>query len=160
MRYIKLCVFRYINDYRLSVTPGMVGRLSDRVGSPARRSRDVHAGAGAAGLRAAFKMERQLMDHDPVCYETNGDVRTWLQNWYLGCACNVPRTSLAYTFEPWSHCQPYYAHSTEIHRYSVNVRLEFVALGEKHVLLRTLAPGHRQSADLGTKRGRVIPAWT
>lgn len=62
--------------------------------SQPRKLRIIHVGAGATGLCAAFKMERQLNDYELVCYEKNDEIGgTWyesmsttsslLSSWYL-----------------------------------------------------------------------------
>lgn len=58
--------------------------------SQPRKLRIVHVGAGATGLCAAFKMERQLTDYELVLYEKNDEIGgTWYENRYPGCACDV-----------------------------------------------------------------------
>ncbi|KAK5079114.1 hypothetical protein LTR64_002465 [Lithohypha guttulata] len=48
--------------------------------SQPRKLRIIHIGAGATGLCAAWKMERQLTDYELVCYEKNADIGgTWLE---------------------------------------------------------------------------------
>ena len=48
--------------------------------------RIIHVGAGATGLCAAYKMERQLNDYELVCYEKNSEVGgTWYESEYLWC---------------------------------------------------------------------------
>lgn len=89
--------------------------------SQPRKLRIIHVGAGATGLCAAFKFERQLTDYELVCYEKNDEIGgTWLQNRYPGCACDVPAHIYTYTFEPYAFWKSYYAYSPEIQDYFVN----------------------------------------
>lgn len=89
--------------------------------SQPRKLRIIHVGAGATGLCAAYKMERQLTDYELVCYEKNHEVGgTWLQNRYPGCACDVPAHIYTYTFEPYTEWKSYYAYAPEIQEYFVN----------------------------------------
>jgi cation diffusion facilitator CzcD-associated flavoprotein CzcO len=53
--------------------------------SQPRKPRIIHVGAGATGLCAAFKMERQLTDYELVLYEKNDEIGgTWYDNRYPG----------------------------------------------------------------------------
>ncbi|KAI1857254.1 uncharacterized protein JN550_013337 [Neoarthrinium moseri] len=89
--------------------------------SEPRKIRIVHVGAGATGLCAAYKMERQLENYELVCYEKNDEIGgTWLENRYPGCACDVPAHIYTYTFEPKWDWKSYYAYSPEIHDYFMN----------------------------------------
>jgi cation diffusion facilitator CzcD-associated flavoprotein CzcO len=86
--------------------------------SQLRKLRIIHVGAGATGLCAAFKLERQLTDYELVCYDKNHEVGgTWLQNRYPGCACDVPAHIYTYTFEPNPDWKSYYAYSPQIQDY-------------------------------------------
>ncbi|GJC86497.1 putative sterigmatocystin biosynthesis monooxygenase stcW [Colletotrichum liriopes] len=96
-------------------------RLVQQWHSQPRKLRIIHVGAGATGLCAAYKFERQLTNYKLVCYEKNTEVGgTWLQNRYPGCACDVPAHIYTYTFEPWSKWKSYYAYSPDIHEYFIN----------------------------------------
>ncbi|OJJ01771.1 hypothetical protein ASPVEDRAFT_192049 [Aspergillus versicolor CBS 583.65] len=105
--------------------------------SQPRKLRIIHIGAGATGLCAAYKMERQLSDCELVCYEKNDEIGgTWLQNRYPGCACDVPAHIYTYTFEPNPKWKSYYAHSPEIHEY-------FMEFCEKYNLRKYIKLRHR-----------------
>lgn len=89
--------------------------------SQPRKLRIVHVGAGATGLCAAYKLERQMTEYDLVCYDKNSEVGgTWLQNRYPGCACDVPAHIYTYTFEPNPEWKSYYAFSPDIQEYFLN----------------------------------------
>jgi hypothetical protein len=53
----------------------------DQWHSAPRKVRIIHVGAGATGLCAAYKMERQLENYEMVCYEKNSEVGgTWFES--------------------------------------------------------------------------------
>ncbi len=105
--------------------------------SQPRKLRIIHVGAGATGLCAAFKMERQLTNYELVCYDKNSEVGgTWLQNRYPGCACDVPAHIYTYTFEPNPKWQSYYAYSPEIQDY-------FVGFCDKYNLRKYIKLEHK-----------------
>ncbi|KAF9872441.1 4-hydroxyacetophenone monooxygenase [Colletotrichum karsti] len=105
--------------------------------SQPRKLRVIHVGAGATGLCAAFKMERQLTEYELVCYDENDDVGgTWLKSRYPGCACDVPAHIYTYTFEPNPHWSSYYASGPEIHKY-------FVGFCDKYGLGKYVKLRHR-----------------
>jgi hypothetical protein len=105
--------------------------------SQPRKMRIIHVGAGATGLCAAYKFERQLANYELVCYEKNDEVGgTWLQNRYPGCACDVPAHIYTYTFEPNPFWKSYYAYSPEIQDYFVN-------FCEKYQLRKYIKVKHR-----------------
>lgn len=105
--------------------------------SQPRKLRIIHVGAGATGLCAAYKMERQLTDYELVCYDENDDVGgTWLKSRYPGCACDVPAHIYTYTFEPNPDWSSYYASAPEIHKY-------FVGFCDKYGLRRYIKLRHR-----------------
>ncbi|KAI1344236.1 cyclohexanone monooxygenase [Xylariaceae sp. FL0016] len=105
--------------------------------SQPRKIRIIHVGAGATGLCAAFKMERQLEDYELVCYEKNDEIGgTWLENRYPGCACDVPAHIYTYTFEPKWDWKSYYAYSPEIHQY-------FMDFCEKYDLRKYIKLQHK-----------------
>jgi ribulose 1,5-bisphosphate synthetase/thiazole synthase len=57
------------------------GSLVDQWHSKPRNIRIIHVGAGATGLCAAFKMERQLDNYELVCYEKNNEIGgTWYES--------------------------------------------------------------------------------
>lgn len=86
--------------------------------SQPRKMRIIHIGAGATGLCAAYKFERQLSNYELVCYDKNEEIGgTWLKNRYPGCACDVPAHIYTYTFEPYPDWKSYYAYSPDIHEY-------------------------------------------
>jgi hypothetical protein len=104
--------------------------------SQPRKMRIIHVGAGATGLCAAFKMERQLTEYELVCYDRNSEVGgTWLVNRYPGCACDVPAHIYTYTFEPHTKWKSYYATSPDIHDY-------FVGFCEKYDLRKYIKLQH------------------
>ncbi|PGH14607.1 hypothetical protein AJ79_02942 [Helicocarpus griseus UAMH5409] len=99
--------------------------------------RIVHVGAGATGLCAAYKMERQLTNYELVCYEKNPDVGgTWYENRYPGCACDVPAHIYTYTFEPNPEWTSYYAYAPDILKY-------FKGFCEKYNLQKYVALNHK-----------------
>lgn len=105
--------------------------------SQPRKLRIIHVGAGATGLCAAFKMERQLTDYELVCYEKNHEVGgTWLQNRYPGCACDVPAHIYTYTFEPHAKWKSYYAYAPDIQDY-------FVGFCDKYNLRKYIKLEHK-----------------
>lgn len=58
--------------------------LVDQWHSQPRKLRLIHVGAGATGLCAAYKMERQLEDYELVCYEKNAEIGgTWYESTYF-----------------------------------------------------------------------------
>jgi len=104
--------------------------------SQPRKMRIIHVGAGATGLCAAFKMERQLTDYELVCYDRNSEVGgTWLVNRYPGCACDVPAHIYTYTFEPYAKWKSYYATSPDINDY-------FIEFCEKYNLRKYIKLKH------------------
>ncbi|KXJ91617.1 cyclohexanone monooxygenase [Microdochium bolleyi] len=111
--------------------------MLDQWHSQPRNIRIVHIGAGATGLCAAFKMERQLDNYELVCYEKNEEVGgTWYENRYPGCACDVPAHIYTYTFEPNPNWSAYYAGSPEIQDY-------FVGFCDKYNLRKYIKLKHR-----------------
>ncbi|KAH8901734.1 cyclohexanone monooxygenase [Thozetella sp. PMI_491] len=105
--------------------------------SQPRRIRIIHIGAGATGLCAAYKMERQLDHYELVCYEKNDEIGgTWYENRYPGCACDVPAHIYTYTFEPNPKWKSYYAYSADIQQY-------FLDFCEKYNLRRYIKLKHR-----------------
>jgi hypothetical protein len=114
--------------------------LVDQWHSQPRKLRIIHVGAGATGLCAAFKMERQLTDYELVCYEKNHEVGgTWLQNRYPGCACDVPAHIYTYTFEPNAKWESYYAYAPSIQDY-------FVSFCDKYNLRKYVKLQHKVTA--------------
>jgi hypothetical protein len=64
-------------NYSLPPHPGLL----DQWHSTPRKVRIIHVGAGATGLCAAYKMERQLDNYEMVCYEKNPEVGgTWFES--------------------------------------------------------------------------------
>ncbi|GME37623.1 hypothetical protein A1O5_08415 [Neofusicoccum parvum] len=86
--------------------------------SQPQRLRIICAGAGAAGLLVAYRLQKELENYELICYDKNPDVGgTWYENRYPGCACDLPAHGYVYPFEPnpnWSH---FYAHAPEILQY-------------------------------------------
>ncbi|KAH6682153.1 cyclohexanone monooxygenase [Plectosphaerella plurivora] len=108
--------------------------------SQPRKLRIIHVGAGATGLCAAFKMERQLTDYELVCYDKNDEIGgTWLQNRYPGCACDVPAHIYTYTFEPYAKWKSYYAYAPDIQDY-------FLYFCEKYNLRKYIKLRHEVTA--------------
>lgn len=63
---------------------GRLPELIDQWHSQPRTLRIIHVGAGATGLCAAWKMERQLDNYELVCYEKNPEIGgTWLESEYV-----------------------------------------------------------------------------
>ena len=105
--------------------------------SQPRKLRIVHVGAGATGLCAAYKFERQMTEYELVCYDKNSEVGgTWLQNRYPGCACDVPAHIYTYTFEPNPDWKSYYAFSPDIQEY-------FLSFCEKYGLRKYIKLQHK-----------------
>lgn len=69
-----------------SVAPGALPtstgfQMLDQWHSQPRNIRIIHIGAGATGICAAYKMERQLDNYELVCYEKNKEIGgTWLES--------------------------------------------------------------------------------
>ncbi|KEF61461.1 uncharacterized protein A1O9_03027 [Exophiala aquamarina CBS 119918] len=99
--------------------------LLDQWHSQPRKLRIIHVGAGATGLCAAFKMERQLTDYELVCYEKNPEIGgTW------------PAHIYTYTFEPNPKWKSYYAYAPEIQQY-------FMDFCEKYQLRKYIKLEHK-----------------
>jgi len=65
-----------------------------------RQMRVICIGAGIAGIAAAYKYERRLINASFTIYEKNHDVGgTWLENRYPGCACDIPAHGYTYSWE-------------------------------------------------------------
>ncbi|KAF4625796.1 hypothetical protein G7Y89_g12367 [Cudoniella acicularis] len=105
--------------------------------SQPRNIKIIHIGAGATGLCAAYKMERQLQNYELVCYEKNDEIGgTWYENRYPGCACDVPAHIYTYTFEPKPDWKSYYAFGPEIQQY-------FVDFAKKYHLRKYIKLNHQ-----------------
>ena len=66
--------------------------------SPSRLS-IVCIGAGVSGIVTAIRVQETMKGIDLDVYEKNHDLGgTWLENRYLGCACDVPAHAYIYTF--------------------------------------------------------------
>lgn len=132
--------------------------------SQPRKLRIIHVGAGATGLCAAYKMERQLTDYELVCYDKNHEVGgTWLQNRYPGCACDVPAHIYTYTFEPNPEWRSYYAYAPEIHDYFLNFCKKYSL--RKYIKLKHKVLGakwHEKKAQWAVEvehRGQTFTDW-
>ncbi|UPL03722.1 hypothetical protein LCI18_014656 [Fusarium solani-melongenae] len=66
-----------------------------------------------------YKHQPEMKEHmDLVIYEKNSDIGgTWLENRYLGVACDVPAHIYTFPFEPNSDCTNFYAAGPEIWEY-------------------------------------------
>lgn len=62
-----------------------------------RRLRAITIGPGASGLNVARIVGAFMKNVDLQLYEKNEDVGgTWLENRYLGCACDIPSSNHQY----------------------------------------------------------------
>ncbi|KEF50963.1 uncharacterized protein A1O9_12981, partial [Exophiala aquamarina CBS 119918] len=79
----------------------------------------IHVGSGALGLLLAYKAEQQLNNYSLICDENLNDFigRTWYENKYPGCACDVPTLTYTYTVETNSENSNFYSYSEEVQTY-------------------------------------------
>ncbi|KAF5010403.1 hypothetical protein FDECE_3455 [Fusarium decemcellulare] len=80
--------------------------------------RVICAGAGAAGILVAYRMQKSFENYDLVCYDKNPHIGgTWYENRYPGCACDLPAHGYVYPFEQNPNWSEFYASAPEILKY-------------------------------------------
>ncbi|KAJ5951521.1 uncharacterized protein N7479_009934 [Penicillium vulpinum] len=98
--------------------PEPVFQLLPQWHSQPAKLRIICAGAGAAGLLIAYKLQKNLTNYDLICFDKNPSITgTWFENRYPGCACDVPAHAYTYPFEPNPDWSSFYATGPEIRRY-------------------------------------------
>ncbi|RSL45330.1 hypothetical protein CEP54_014312 [Fusarium duplospermum] len=107
-----------------------------RLGEP-RHLRIGTVGAGAAGLKLAYQMERHMKVVDHIIYEKNAEVGgTWYENRYPGRACDIPSQNYQFTWEPNPDWNNLYSPAPEILEY-------FMRLAKKYDQYRFIKLGHQ-----------------
>jgi cation diffusion facilitator CzcD-associated flavoprotein CzcO len=83
------------------------------LGQP-RQLRVIATGSGASALNVARSIDVHMKNVDLVLYEKNHDLGgTWLENTYLGCACDIPSHCYQYSCSPNPKWNKFYSPAPE-----------------------------------------------
>ncbi|TLD31411.1 hypothetical protein PspLS_01743 [Pyricularia sp. CBS 133598] len=116
--------------------------------TPKRTLSVIVIGAGASGLLAAYKLQRNFDDFSLQIFEKNPDISgTWYENRYPGCACDVPSHIYTWSFEPKADWSANYASSKEIFKYFKDFSIKYDL--EKFIQLRHQVVGAQWDESKG-----------
>jgi cation diffusion facilitator CzcD-associated flavoprotein CzcO len=92
--------------------------ISERSIDEPRPLKVIYIGAGVSGIDAAIQFPKFVPNLELVIYEKNADVGgTWFENFYPGCACDIPAHSYQLSFESSTEWSSFYAGAPEILKY-------------------------------------------
>ncbi|KAI9036703.1 Flavin-containing monooxygenase-like [Aspergillus affinis] len=92
--------------------------ISERAVNQPRPLKVIYIGAGISKILAAIKFCEAVPELDLIVYEKNPELGgAWYENYYPGCACDVPSHVYQLSFESWTGWSQLYSGADEIREY-------------------------------------------